>query len=117
MILNIGAPVNISRIPWMIQYLAEFDLQIGDMKSVKCNQPFVFGPSKIYTSTSLIELLILISRMDGKEDVLVVQTYLVGVEVSFLCGKQTLEAWDFKINGKNKILEIKTRADKEGATK
>ena len=61
MILNIGAPVSISGIPWMTQYLAEFDLQIGDKISVKCNQPFVFGPSKRYTSTYLIELPILIS--------------------------------------------------------
>ena len=55
--------------------------------------------------------------MDGKEDVLVVQMYLVDVEVPFLCGKQTLEAWNFKIDGTNKILEIKTRADQDGATK
>ena len=74
MILDIGAPVSVSGIPWMTQYLAEFDLKIDDMKSVKCNQPFVFGPSKRYISTSLVELPILISRMDGKEDVLVVQT-------------------------------------------
>ena len=39
MILDIGAPVSVSRISWMTQYLAEFDLQIEDMKSVKCNQP------------------------------------------------------------------------------
>ena len=90
MILDIGAPVSVSGIPWMTQYLAEFDLQIEDMKSVKCNQPFVFGPSKRYISTSLVELPILISRMDGKEDVLVVQTYLVDAEVPFLYGKQTL---------------------------
>ena len=48
---------------------------------------------------------------NGKEDILVVQTYLVDWEVPFLCGKQTLEAWNFKIDGTNKILEIKTRAD------
>ena len=117
MILEIGAPVSVSGIPWMTQYLAEFDLQIEDMKSVKCNQPFVFGPSKRYISTSLVELPILISRMDGKEDVLVVQTYLVDAGVPFLCGKQTLEAWNFNIDGTNKILEITTRADKYLATK
>ena len=55
--------------------------------------------------------------MNGKEDILVVQTYLVDAEVPFLCGKQTLEAWNFKIDGTNKILEITTRADKDGATK
>ena len=44
MILNIGAQVSISGISWITQYLAEFDLKIEDMKSVSCNQPFVFGP-------------------------------------------------------------------------
>ena len=33
------------------------------------------------------------TRLDGKEDVLTVQTYLVDPEVPFLCGKQTLESW------------------------
>ena len=46
-----------------------------------------------------------------------VQTYLVDAEVPFLCRKQTLEAWSFKIDRKNKVLEIKTRADRDGATK
>ena len=35
----------------------------------------------------------------------------------FFVGKQTLEAWSFKIDRKNKVLEIKTRADRDGATK
>ena len=74
--------------------------------SVSCNQPSVFGPSKRYVSKSLIELPILITRLDRKEDVLIVQTYLVDAEVPFLCGKQTLESWNFKIDGEEKILEI-----------
>ena len=69
------------------------------MKSVSCSQPFVFGPSKRYVSTSLGELPILVTRIDGKEDVLIVQTYLVDAEVPFLCSKQTLETWNFKIDG------------------
>ena len=73
------------------------------MKSVSCNQPFVFGPSKRYVSESLIELLILVTRLDGKEDVLIVQTYLVDAEVPFLCGKQTLESWNFKIDGRKRF--------------
>merc|ERR1711954_117939 len=90
----------------MKQYLEGFGLEIEKMKSVSCNQPFVFGPSKIYVSKSLIEVPILVTRMDGKEDVLKVQTYLVDAEVPFLCGKQTLESWNFKIDGPEKILEI-----------
>ena len=61
------------------------------MKSVSCNQPFVFGPSRRYVSKLLIELPILVTRLDGKEDVLTVQTYLADAEVPFLCEKQTLE--------------------------
>ena len=35
MILDIGAPVSIAGVPWMEQYLEEFNLKIDDMKSVK----------------------------------------------------------------------------------
>ena len=42
---------------------------------------------------------------------MIVQTYLVDAEVLFLCGKQTLENWNFKIDGKEKILEIKSKID------
>ena len=59
----------------MNQYLAGFGLEIENLKSVSCNQPFVFGPSKRYVSKSLVELQILVTRMDRKEDVLKVQTY------------------------------------------
>ena len=91
MILDLGAPVSIAGVSWMKQYLEEFNLKIEDMKSVSCNQPFVFGPSRRYISKTLVELPILVTRMDGKEDVLIVQTYLVDAEVPFLCGKTTLE--------------------------
>ena len=70
MILDLGAPVSIAGVPWMRQYLAGFGLEIENMKSVSCNQPFVFGPSRRYVSKSLIELPILVTRMDGREDVL-----------------------------------------------
>ena len=89
----------------MTQYLEEFGLNIEDMKSVSCNQPFVFGPSKRYVSKLLVELPILVTRLDGKEDVLVVQTYIVDEEVPFLCGKQTLETWNFRIDRNETILE------------
>ena len=45
-------------------------------------------------------------RLNGREDVLHVQTYLVDGEVPFLCGKQTLESWNFKIDSREIILEI-----------
>ena len=66
MILDLGAPVSVSGVPWMNQYLAGFGLEIERLKSVSCNQPFVFVPSKRYVSKSLVELPILVTRMDGK---------------------------------------------------
>ena len=114
MILDLGAPVSIAGVSWMKQYLEGFDLEIENMKSVSCNQTFVFGPSRIYLSKPLIELSILVTRIDGK-DVLKVQTYLIDAEVPFLSGKQTLESWNFKIYGPEKILEIQMKIgeDKE----
>ena len=36
---------------------------------------------------------------------------MVDAEIPFLCGKQTLENWNFKIDGKEKILEIQSKID------
>ena len=81
------------------------------MKSTKCHQPFVFGPSRRYISQILVKLPVLVTRLDGSEDVLVIQTYLVDAEVPFLCGKQTLENWNFKIDssGANYTIILETR--------
>ena len=106
MILNIGAPVSLAGIPWMTQYLQKFGLTIEQLNSVKCSKPFVFGPSRQYLSKSLVELSVLITRLDRREDVLSTQTYLVDAKVPFLCGKKTLEGWNFNIKGRDKILEI-----------
>ena len=77
----------------------------------------MFGPSKRYVSTSLVELPVLVTRLDGKEDVLVIQTYLVDAEVPFLYGKQTLESWNFKIDEREKILEIQMKSDQDFSKK
>ena len=42
-----------------------------------------------------------------------VQTYLIDAEVPFLCGKQTLESWNFKIDGEEKILEIQMKTGQD----
>ena len=81
------------------------------MTSTTCKQLFVLGPSKRYISTSRIDLPILIVRKDRQEDVLTVPTYLVDAEVPFLCGKKTLEDWNFQISGRDKILEITSLTD------
>ena len=117
MILDIGATFRIAAVPGMEQYLKEFSLRIDDMKSVKCHQPFVFGPSKRYVSTTLVELPVLVTRLDGREDVLVIRTYLVDVQLPYLCGKQTLESWNFKIDSREKVLEIQAKSDKDCSRK
>ena len=48
---------------------------------------------------------------------MVVQTNLVNAEVPFLCGKQTLESWNFKNNGREKVLEIETKLDQDCSQK
>ena len=84
------------------------------MTTTPCNQPFVFGPSRRYVNESWIELPILITRLDGRKDLLRIQTYLVDAEIPFLCGKRTLEDWSFQIDGREKILEVtsKTKASR-----
>ena len=86
MILDCRALVSLAGISWMKQYLQEFNLTIDQMTSAPCNQPFVFGLSRRYVSTLKKNLPILITRMDGKKDVLT--TYLVDAEVPFLYGKK-----------------------------
>ena len=105
-ILDIGAPVSLAGTAWMTQYLKEFELEIEDLKSFGCCQPFRFGPSKRYLSSKMVELPVMVKRLDGREDVLVVHTYLVDAEVPLLCGKRTLELWKFKLDSKRKVLEI-----------
>ena len=53
----------------------------------------------------MVELPIIVNRLDGKEDVLKVFTYLVDADIPFLCGKKTIEKWNLKIDTKNKVLE------------
>ena len=95
-ILKIGAPVSLAGILWMSQYLQEFGLTIEQLNFVKCSQPFVFGPSRRYLSESLVKLSVLITRLDGRADVLTIQTYLVDADIPFLCSTQTLEGRNFE---------------------
>ena len=46
-----------------------------------------------------------VMRIDGRVDILIVKTYLVEGDVPFLCSKWTLELWNFMIDSKRKILE------------
>ena len=100
MILDLGAPVSLAGNEWMIQYLREHGLEIGDMKQSECYQIFRFGPSKLYLSKIMVELPIIVNRLDLKEDVLKVITYLLDADVPFLCGKKTIGKWNSKIDTK-----------------
>ena len=40
MILDIGALVSLAFVSWIIQYLKEFDLKVGEMKSLVFSQVF-----------------------------------------------------------------------------
>ena len=60
----------------------------------------------------MIDHPMIVTRMDGKEDVLKVFTYLVEADVPFLCGKRTLEKWNSKIDTKNRVLETEMDGEK-----
>ena len=115
MILDLGAPVSLAGKEWMDQYLKDHELEVGDMKTSECYQIFRFGPSKQYVSRTMVELPVIVRRMDGKEDVLRVFTYLVDADVPFLCGKRTMVVkQNSKIDTKNMVLETEidgTRKD------
>merc|ERR1712240_832276 len=90
----------------MDQYLRDYELELKDMKMSECRQVFWFGPSKQYVSKEMVELPGIVRRMDGKEDVLRVFTYLVDADVPFLCGKRKMvEKGNSKIDTKNMVLE------------
>ena len=59
----------------------------------------------------MIDIPILVTRRDGREDVLNVPTYLVDAEVPFLCGKKTLEDWKFQLNSQDETLEVSSLTD------
>merc|ERR1712240_209976 len=84
MILDLGAPVSLAGNEWMDQYLKDHGLELKDLKSSECYQIFKFGPSKKYISKLILELPVIVRRLDGKEDVLQVFTYLVDADVTFL---------------------------------
>ncbi len=118
MILDLGAPISLAGSEWMDQYLKDHGLEVKDLKSLECYQIFRFGPSKKYVSKIMVELPVIVRRLDGKEDVLKVFTYLVDADVPFLCGKREMvERWKSKIDTENKILETKIEGKRKDLRK
>merc|ERR1711872_758391 len=108
LILDLGAPVSLAGKEWMEQYLRDRELELNEMKMSECHQVFRFGPSKQYVSKRMVELPVIVRKINGKEDVLRVFTYLVDADVPFLCGKREMvERWKSKIDKENKVLETK----------
>ena len=105
MILDLGAPVSLTGKEWMSQYLGEYGLKIKDLKMQEWYKIIRYGPSKQYVSREMVELPLIIRRLDGKDDVLRVFTLLVEADVPFLCGKRTIENWNSKIDTMNKMLQ------------
>merc|ERR1712240_677567 len=105
MILDLGAPVSVAGNEWMNQYLKDRGLEVKDLKSYDCHQIFKFGPSKQYLSKLMVDLPVIVRRLDGKEDVLKVFTYLVDADAPFLCGKRELkDRRKSKIDTENNVL-------------
>ena len=113
MILDLGVPVSLAGKEWMSQYLGEQGLEIKDLKMQECYQISRFGPSKQYVSREIVELPLIIRRLDGKDDVLRVFTYLEEADVPFLFGKRTIEGWNSKIDIKKKVLETEMDGEKK----
>ena len=65
MLVDNGSPVRLAGKEWLVQYLKEFVLYIGEMKSVSCTQAFCFGPGKRIVSIEMIEVPIAVERTDG----------------------------------------------------
>merc|ERR1711873_134161 len=106
MILDLGAPVSIAGEAWIKQYLENHGVKLRDLKSHECHQTFKFGPSRQYVSNTMIDLPVIVRRLDGKEEVLQVYTYLIDADVPFLCGKRELkDRWKSKIDTENNVLE------------
>merc|ERR1712121_161662 len=108
MILDLGAPVSVSGRKWMEEYLERHGMTLQDLNQVRCYQKMTFGPSRQYISRLKVELPVTVRDMDGKEETLKVQTYIVEADLPFLCGKSELQdKWKSKINTERNILEVR----------
>ena len=81
MIVDSGAPVSMCGLKWIKQSLANFGLEMEEVASRECNQVFKFGPSKRYRSNIMMEIPLIVHKLDGKDDLLKVMTYVLDVKV------------------------------------
>merc|ERR1712082_499914 len=114
MILDLGAPVSVSGRKWMEEYLERHGMTLQELNQVRCYQKMTFGPSRQYISRLKVELPVTVQDVNGKEDTLKVQTYIVKADVPFLCGKSELQdKWKSKINTESNILEVKMNGQRK----
>ena len=107
-ILDLGAPVSVAGDAWIKQYLEAQGIELRDLKTHECHQVFKFGPSKQYVSNTMIDLPVIVRRLNGKEEVLQVYTYLIEADVPFLCGKQEMvDRWKSIIDTEKNTMECK----------
>merc|ERR1711955_178812 len=98
----------------MEEYLKKHGLKLQELNTVRCYQKMTFGPSRQYISRLKVELPVTVQDVNGKEDTLKVQTYIVEADVPFLCGKSELQdEWKSKINTENNILEVKMNGQRK----
>merc|ERR1712243_289755 len=81
--------------------------KLQELNKVRCYQKMTFRPSRQYISRLKVELPIKVQDVNGKEETLKIQTYIVEADVPFLCGKSELQdKWKSKINTESNILEV-----------
>ena len=54
----------------------------------------------------MVEKTVLVQQLDGKDDLIKVQIYVMVANVLFFCGRNTLEYWQAKLDSKRKYLDV-----------
>merc|ERR1712240_448149 len=114
MILDLGAPVSVSGRKWMKEYLERHGMTLQNLNQVRCYQKMTFGPSRQYISRLKVELPVTVQNVNGKEETLKIQTYIVEADVPFLCRKSELQdKWKSHFNTESNILEVKINGQRK----
>ena len=84
----------------------EFNYKIEDKVSLNSFQAFRFsGIDKKHESRMMIELLLVVTSMDGRGAVLKAYVYVIEADVTFLVRRKTLENWGSILNTRRNVFE------------